>query len=369
MASIDIDISELTAPISDENPAGVDLREDSGRGGDFRTVKDAREEARRIERQADLDGEEPTQAMTHWRTVRSLSQNILREQSKDLEVVANLIEALARTDGFAGLQAGFQLARELVENYWDQLYPAPDEDGLATRVLPLARLNGDGAEGLLLGPILRIPITQGDSAGPYALWQQRQANDLARYSDREREERIARGAVTPELFARAAAETDTEFYRELLQHIAGAQREFEALGQALDEKCGDDPSASPPTSAIREALDDCLAAVREISRDRFPDEPLLESVNGEATGGGKSAPGAVANRLETREDAFRVLIGVAEFFEGKDPHCLLAAQIRKVVRLGRMTPAEYFSELIQDRAARDELFKLVGIKAPEGSDE
>jgi hypothetical protein len=44
---------------------------------------------------------------------------------------------------------------------------------------------------------------------------------------------------------------------------------------------------------------------------------------------------------------------------------LLAAQVRKVVRLGRMTPAEYFSELIQDRAARNELFKLVGIKVPD----
>jgi hypothetical protein len=61
-------------------------------------------------------------------------------------------------------------------------------------------------------------------------------------------------------------------------------------------------------------------------------------------------------------------MAVADFFESKDPHCLLAAQVRKVVRLGRMTPAEYFSELIQDRAARDELFKLVGIKPPEDSE-
>lgn len=366
MASIDFDVRDLTAPISDESPTGIDLRSDASGATDFRAIKDAREEARRIERQADLDGESPSQAMAQWRSVCSLAQRVLAEQSKDLEVVSHLIEALVRTDGFAGLRAGLQIARELVENYWDSLYPLPDEEGLSTRALPLARLNGDGSEGLLIGPLSRIPITEGNSAGPYAIWQKKQSTDLAGYTDREREERINRGAVTPELFARAAAETDTEFYRELLEQIRGAQSEFEALCQAVDEKCSDDPAAAPPSSSIREALEDCLSAVREISRDRFPVEIEPEAQNGEATAGGKTTTGSVANRIETREDAFRVLMTVAEFFESKDPHCLLAAQVRKVVRLGRMSPAEYFSELIQDRAARDELFKLVGIKVPDG---
>lgn len=378
MASIDIDqLAGLVAPISEEAPTGIDLRSDDSGATALRAIKDARAKASEIERQSHgsslgsggAESEEAPksfeQALVHWRTVSSLAQRVLTERSKDLEVVAYLIEALVRIDGFAGLAIGFRLARELAENYWDNLYPAPDEDGLETRVLPLARLNGDGSEGLLMAPIRMIRITEGSTEGPFAIWQKKQADDLNRDKERDREVRISRGAVTTERISRAAAETSTEFFRELLAQIQDAQQEFATLTEVVDEKCSSQPGSAPPSSAIHDALEDALSIVREITRGRFPDEVPVESPNGQPVAAEKTQGGTVANGLTTREDAFRVLNSVADFFESKDPHCLLAAQVRKVVRLGRMSPAEYFSELIQDETARNELFKLVGIKPPD----
>ena len=46
------------------------------------------------------------------------------------------------------------------------------------------------------------------------------------------------------------------------------------------------------------------------------------------------------------------------------PHSLIAFQLRNVVRLGRMPPAEYYREVIPDGAALQSLFKFVGIQPP-----
>jgi type VI secretion system protein ImpA len=358
---LDFDPAVLVAPIAGEHPTGIDLRGDTPRKADFRALRDAREEARRAERKADLDGEPPSQSLPLWRKVIEAGQKLLAEDSKDLEVTAFLIEALIRTDGFAGLRVGFRTARELIENFWDGLYPEPDEEGIATRVLPLARLNGVESEGLIIAPIQRIPVTEGVSVGPFACWHYRQATELTKYTDREREERIARGAVTPEKFAQAISETDTQFLRDLVEDIEGCLAEFDALSAVLVEKCG--VEHAPPSSAIRETLESCLETVRHSAGNRLlvrGDSDNNSSQSGSSPGRTSGGTGAVSDR----EQAFQTLNTVADFFDRTEPLSLLGDQIRKIVRLGRMSPAEYYTELIEDATVREQLFKMVGIRAP-----
>ncbi|MCV5979182.1 type VI secretion system ImpA family N-terminal domain-containing protein, partial [Escherichia coli] len=71
---------------------------------------------------------------------------ILTNQSKDLEFVAWLIEALTRLYGFRGMGVGYKLATSLIENFWDDLYPMPDEDGIETRISAIIGLNGIDSE-------------------------------------------------------------------------------------------------------------------------------------------------------------------------------------------------------------------------------
>ena len=58
---------------------------------------------------------------------------------KDLEIAAWLTEALLRDGGLAGLAAGVGLMAGLVEAFWDELYPLPDEEGMATSPGPRRR--------------------------------------------------------------------------------------------------------------------------------------------------------------------------------------------------------------------------------------
>jgi type VI secretion system protein ImpA len=83
--------------------------------------------------------------------------------------------------------------------------------------------------------------------------------------------------------------------------------------------------------------------------------------NRTAAGGGGSFA------LSTRDDAFRILLSVADFFERSEPQSLLPAQIRRVVRWGRMSPQELFAEVVEDSSALEHMFKLVGIPRPEST--
>src|SRR5262249_18067075 len=159
-----------------------------------------------------------------WRPVLQRGQQALAQKSKDLEVTAYLIEALARLHGYAGLRDGFRLALGLVENFWDHLYPLPDEDGVVTRVAPLTGLNGEDAEGTLINPLGRIPLTEGDSAGPFAYVHYQQAVALNQVVDPDvREARAKRGGVTLEKFQQAVGETPPQFFRTLVEDITAAE--------------------------------------------------------------------------------------------------------------------------------------------------
>jgi hypothetical protein len=55
------------------------------------------------------------------------------------------------------------------------------------------------------------------------------------------------------------------------------------------------------------------------------------------------------------------LEAIADFFDRHDPHSLTAAQIRNVVRLGRLPREAFYRELLRDEAALALLFRAAGM--------
>src|SRR5205807_10415990 len=98
--------------------------------GLYHRIKDARATARAAERQLATGADGADAGPPDWNPVLQNAVKALAEQSKDLEITAYLIEALLRKHGFAGLRDGFRLAHQLIEQFWDHLYPLPDEDGV-----------------------------------------------------------------------------------------------------------------------------------------------------------------------------------------------------------------------------------------------
>lgn len=362
--STEFDLDFLLAPFPGDSPAGADPRADDN-GGDLRAIRESRDTARNIERKADDNGEEPIESWQHWRSARDVSIRMLAEQSKDLEVASYLTEALLRTDAFEGLSHGLRVIRGLVQGMWDDLYPRPnpeepdEESRLSERLRSLTRLNGQDGPGLLPPVLARVHITEGATVGPFACWHYRQASELAKKSPDEQVRRINDGAVNMSQLDRAVNETSPQFFGQLLGSMNACLAELQELDNALTEKCG---RYAPSWSAIREELEECCRILRLIAKGRLPAEDSATMADGSPVTG--AGPGAAATGgLTSREDAFRMLELVAAFFERMDPQSLLALQLRKIIRLGRMTPEEYYREMLEDDSARDKLFKAVGLKS------
>jgi type VI secretion system protein ImpA len=361
-----IDVAKLTAPLENGRRVGDDLRRDGSPESLYYAVKDARTAARAAERQQMADEEEGGGAAPDWRPVLQLGQKVLDEQSKDLEIAAYVIEALVRLHGFAGLRDGLRLARELIEDFWDDLYPVPDEDGLETRLAPLTGLNGADAEGTLLAPLARVALTQGGPRGPIAYHHYQQALSLARIEDANtREARVKEGAISLAMIERAAAETPASFFANLLDDLNASREEFANLNEVLKNRCG---AHAPPASNIRSALEACRDAIGYIARGKLSTEVPIEGTReGHSPAAPANGNGATAGP-RSREDAFETLLQVADFFRRGEPHSPVSYTLEKAVRWGRMTLPELMAELLSADSSRQEYFKQVGIRSPELSD-
>jgi len=58
-----------------------------------------------------------------WAVVADHSRAILADKSKDLKIATFLCCALYETEGLCGLQAGLTILTDLIETYWDDLFP------------------------------------------------------------------------------------------------------------------------------------------------------------------------------------------------------------------------------------------------------
>jgi type VI secretion system protein ImpA len=370
-----VDFDALLAPISDDQPAGAALRGDEGTAKEYLAVYDARKNARAAERQnadAELAGEDDgirgAANSPDWRLVVRLASEVLTKQSKDLWVAAWLVEGLTRVHGFPGVRDGFRVVRELCERYFDGIHPRPDEEGVITTVAQLAGLNGEGADGALVGPIAAILITQGNAAGPFSGRDYADAESLAKTSDPDlRAQRMARGMPTLEMIEAAARETTPEFFAELREDLTATIVEFDRMNAVLKEKCGNDErgfSLAPPSSQISTVLAESLNRVRILAGETEPD-PVAEAEQTDA--GGKTAGGSTSGNITGREDAFKTLMKVAEFFRRTEPHSPVSYALEQAVRWGRMPLPDLIKDLVSDDTVRREFFRRTGIK-PDSDD-
>jgi len=369
MASPDVDFQKLLAPISAEKPTGADPRGDNSHTSLYQRTRTARSEARAAERRgAAGDGADDSQSSPpDWKAVRDLGIKSLTEQAKDLEITAYVIESFLRLYDFAGLRDGFRLARELIEKYWDNLYPMPDEEGLPTRIAPLVGLNGDDAEGTLIAPIARVPMTETPNGERFSRAHYNEANLLKKTTDAKLlQKKIEAGAITLELFQRAVQETKPEFYQALVKDLKDCMAEFAKLGEVLDKRC---EGRGPPTSNIRTALTECMDIIQQVAREKLA--ALAEKLEAAPREAAPAAPGAPAKPapppgvIQTRDQALETLTKVAEFFRKTEPHSPLSYSLDQVVRWARLPFAELWTELIPDAGQRSPVFKQIGIRVAE----
>ena len=359
------DLAALLAPIPGDAPAGVDLRGDASPQSLYYRLRDARAEARAAERAAETE-DSVSAPPPEWRTIRDLGFEALAGHTKDLEIAGWLTEALLRSDGLAGFTAGVRLMTGLVEEFWDDLYPLPDEDGIATRVRPVAGLNGQSGEGTLGAALRRVPLFMRVDGSPMPYWQFEQSENLAKSADAEtRQKRIDAGVLpfeTVETEAQAAGAAHFAALRAEAEAAAGAWR---ALGDALDARAGED---APPTSRVRELLEKIADAA-----SRFALGVADTATTGAAAPSPEGAPAlaaaamgglAIPGTLTSREEALRSLAAIAEFFRRTEPISPLSYTLQEAVRRARMSWPELLEEIVPDPGQRTQILLSLGIRPP-----
>jgi len=366
------DLEPLLAPITDGEygSVGKDFREDHSQTSNYSQLKSARKAARDAERNNIFDSEQ-SQAANNWHKILTLAPALISNETKDLEVACWYTEALLRQKGFKGLRVGFTLLRRLIEDFWDDgLYPQADEDGLETRVSPISGLNGEGADGVLLSPIRSTYITDDVDPGPYSLWQYKQAIDTKRIQDddrrRNQEEKVG---FTFEDIEKSINSSESQFFIELFDDVAACLDEYNKIGALLTEHCGIEHA--PSTSKIIELLDETVAALNHIAKDKLPvqQEVVVEELQqddaseSQTTAAKKSVD--VGAALATREDAFTQLRLIADYFRKTEPHSPVSYIITRAINWGDMPLEQLMNELIPESGSRDTYSSLTGVKIEE----
>jgi type VI secretion system protein ImpA len=366
------DADALLAPISDNLPCGDDTREDASPFSPYFTLKDLRNQARSIERQVLTDDE--ALRVPQWKQLSQEIPGVLTTRSKDLEFVAWYIEALCREHGFAGLAQGFDLARRTIELYWDDLYPQPDEEGLATRMAPLVGLNGVGGEGTLIQPILSIPLFSSPALGSFATWHAEQSAEVQRLDDDKAQSRIKAGAVIPDNLSQAVRETPIETLLQTHTDLVEAQAAFTGLASVMDSIMGDEPQ---PTTSIRQAMERCESALRHhageqidatIARSGPPaDKDAVVSAADADTGQRALTPDLdpIEVAIQSRYQALEELRRLSDFFRRTEPHSPVSYAIGQAIRWSELPLPELMQELIADSSVREGFCRVTGVPIPE----
>lgn len=359
--SVDIDISSLLLPFEDSARCGADLRLEDDPNNAYRQIRDARNQARDEERQADINGESSRQAIPLWSDVWDSGQDYLKNCAKDLEIVAYMIEASIRLGGFDGLARSLRLTTELLNTFWGELLPTPDEEGIATTLRPLSRLNGD----VITYPLMRVPMTEDTAVGAMVVWQYSQAKQLETLAAEERERRVSAGAVTLEKFNRAVSESSDSFFQTLAKQIQDARSELAKFGDTLETLVGD--AEAPNLSRFQKAVDEAEAVLQQIAGKRLVAKATV--VSSVESGAGSTASNvsgsALSGGVSNREDALNLLESVAKWFDTHEPQSILPSEIRKAIRRGKMSPLELIADLIADTEVRRQLYKDIGMTMPE----
>ncbi|MBD3668576.1 MAG: type VI secretion system protein TssA [Kangiella sp.] len=352
-----MDIETYVAPISEDQPCGRDLRDDTSVESIYYKLRDARNSARKAERIALADADEGAAIDENWYQLKDLSLDALKNETKDLEVVAWLIEATTRIDGIKGFTQGYQLASELIRRFWeDDIYPAIDEDGIETRVSPLSGLNGFDGAGTLITPIKSIVLTQNDEYLPACVWQYEQAVQLERLDAEKKQSRIDSGAIPLEAIKKSVVITPDSFYQELVSDLQTALETYEAFTQEFDRVC---ESLPQPTSNIRNALRECLQAVEYLAKDKLA--VTEESDNQEQEESGTATASHQTAEFNRREQAVNTLRQVADYFRKTEPHSPISYLLEQSIRWSDLSLPELLQQLIPEEGAREQYFKLTGI--------
>lgn len=350
-----LDFESLIAPIPGENPAGENMQ--------YAGLYDEIREARRADENLAQGVWQYELKVADWNQVIALATGALTTRTKDLLVCAWLSEALVKLHGFTGLRDGFRAMREVMQHFWENLYPEIDEGDLEARANALYWMDAQ------LSIIIKdIPLTSSGSAFEYSYLQWANAEKGDKAPPAEGEAGDPEGPkVTLEDWEKAKNGTRRAFYEKTWATVTECWDEFVAMEQVTDEKFGRE---APSIRSLKKSLDDVRTLVEKLVKEKRVLEPdpagAAESApesGGQVEADGGSGPASASGPIRTRAEALRRLAQVAEYFRRTEPHNPVSYLVARAIKWGEMPLETWLQEVIKDDAVLGSLRETLGIKS------
>jgi len=346
--AVALDPAAILAPLAGASPVGPDLSEEVP--GPFAAVAEARREDDSLDQGVWIRDRKTAD----WSAVIALCQEALASRTKDLRLLAWLVEALVQRDGFAALPAGLELIERFCDAFWPDLHPAIDEENdLTARVNVIAWLNSR------LPPLLRTkPVTRSGFTEPLRLtWGD---YEMARLYQ-------ARGAQGPSLatFQASADATPLDQLDQLRQDVTRGFDAAERLDLRLDQLCG---AQAPSLVDLKTLLGDMQAWLDAT----LPPRPAAAPADEPPAMGGDPAAAAAAPppaprrdggaTIASREEAYRRLAEVADYLMRAEPHSPAPYVLRRVLAWSNMPLQEVLLEMASGRNDLASILDLISFR-------
>jgi type VI secretion system protein ImpA len=319
---------ELLNPIPGNNPAGADLRYDP--------LYDKIKEARREEDDIPQGAWERPRKLADWPLVIKLITEALTTKTKDLQLAAWFTEALLRRESFAGLASGVSLLRELLEKFWDGLYPIIEEGDLELRAAPLEWIGTRQDFAVKLQPV---------NKSGHSYWQYKESLTIPGEKETEkdkekaanRKKAIEDGKIPPELFEKSFEATPKTWYRQLIADLNASVAAIDLLDATCKGKFAD---AAPTYRPLRESLEEVLRLagqllVRKLEVDPDPIEQVAADTGESGTGTAVDS-GPLSAEPVDRNDAVNRAIGAARFIRRAEPTSPVSYLMLRALRWGEL---------------------------------
>jgi type VI secretion system ImpA family protein len=360
--SFQFDIDKLLSPITPDDPAGTNLRYDP--------LYDQLRELRREDDATLPQGvwkSEPKKA--DWRAVESICLETIETRSKDLQIAAWLLEAWLHLYGFAGTAEGFRVMLALSESFWDGLHPRIEGGDAEFRIAPIVWLNRK-----LPADLRQLPVTapEADGVAVCTLADWETACQLETLQNRPGQQNAATERdMTLARFQQSAMLTPTPWLIGALGEVRNLLRAGAELQSLLDEKLARE---SPGLLAVRTAAEAAATLLEGLLRERGASQSAANPGTEASVfqyhylgpESGDAEPSITSGRIQTRSQAYQMLVEAADFLYRTEPHSPASYLVRRAVSWGGMSLEELLPELVRNQAELSEIYRLLNVPSLEG---
>jgi type VI secretion system protein ImpA len=352
---------DVLQPIPGDNPSGPNLY--------YTPLFDKIKEARRQEAGGPMGAWEHEVKTADYTLVMKLAEEALATKTKDLWLAVWLTEALITREEFAGLLAGLELMRGLLETFWDTLHPDLEDGDAELRAAPLEWLGNYLEPDKGSSPALAVRFVPLNTKGLHFL-QYQEAQKIgyegaAKGNEERRKAReaaIKEGKILPETFDAALAETPKTWIRELEASLEGSLSSLQTLDELCQAKFG---NVAPSFTKLKRSLEEVKGTVhvlllKKLEQDPDPPPPPEFMAGAAATGAGDRAATAaviaperrvslqidpqqldalISSDLHSRDDAVLRMSAVARYLRQREPSSPVPYLLLRAFRWGELRDA------------------------------